>query len=148
MDLFADTKNAKTAVFYSRYRCPGASGTNAFSVPWTCMVAWICPPVTKIPEVVKRIVRSEQLTGVLVIPVWQTAVFWPFISPDGIHVTECFGKVVSFRPFIIQGETNDCKNLLRGFTPFPFLALYITNAGKGCIRAGKIRLPAEALAQT
>ena len=64
-------------------------------------------------EAVKKIVRSTGMTGIMVVPVWRTAVFWPFIVPDGRHVTECFGRVEAFRPYLLQGETGDGNQLMK-----------------------------------
>ena len=108
------------------------------------MSAWVCPPVGKIVETIKRVIRSRQMAGILVVPVWRSAVFWPFVCPDGHHVTECFGEARVFRPFLLQGETNEAGNtLMRGRTKFEFLELYITNAGQGRMTAGRVELPWE-----
>ena len=144
VDLFADTKNAKFPHFYSKYKCPNSRGTNAFATPWTRMKAWVCPPTGKIVETIKKIGRSTDMTGILIIPVWRTAVFWPFVSPDGVHVNECFEGVRSFRPYILQGETNSGNNLLKGFTAFSFLALIIRSRGtSGTNKAGGVKLPPD-----
>ena len=121
------------------------AGVNGFAVPWVQMCAWVCPPTNKIVEVVKKVGRSPGMTGLLVIPVWWAAIFWPFICPYGEHVTECFGRVKAFKPFILQGETNGGNNLMKGKTSFYFLALYITAAGRGKIVAGATKVPREVL---
>ena len=144
IDLFADTKNTQVSHFFSRYACPGSAGVSALAFPWTKMAAWVCPPVGRVVEVVKKIARATGMTGVLVVPAWKTAIFWPFICPDGEHATECFEEVLVFRPFILQGETNEGENtLMKGFTSFPFMALFIRSEGRGRTVPGRARMPAE-----
>ena len=128
--------------FYSRFKCPGAISTNAFAVSWAETAAWVCPPTGKIVEVIKKIVRSAGMSGVLIVPAWRTAVFWPFVSPNGSHINKCFSAVEMFKPFLLQGETNTGNNLMGGFTAFPFLALHILSNGMGGKNeAGEVALP-------
>ena len=122
-------------------------GVNAFAIPWTKMAAWVCPPTGRIVEVIRKISRSTGMTGILVVPAWKTAIYWPFVCPDGRSATECFESVTLFRPFILQGETNEGNNLLRGFTSFPFLALYINSNGSGKIVPDRARMPESVVQQ-
>ena len=48
--------------------------------------------------------------GVLIVPVWPAAVFWPRITIDGKHLLAMFYKHSMFRPVFRKGQFCD-KNL-------------------------------------
>ena len=106
--------------FYSSFRCPSSSGVNAFCHSWDRENAWICPPVNKILQVVRKI-KLTNGTGVLIVPKWSSARFWPFlVGPTG-QVREPFRTMVEFRPIIIQNQ--QARSALSGETIFAMLAL-------------------------
>ena len=142
-DFFADPLNTRCPEFFSKFHCPGSAGTDAFSSSWEGKCGWMCPPTTKIVQTVKKILHSKGLRAVLIVPVWRSAVFWPFISPDGNHLTECFRSAKVFNPFIIPGEANSKSfKLMRGYTKFSFAALFVGKGSEcGKLRAGQQALP-------
>ena len=120
VDLFAEENNHRVKKFYSSFRCPSSSGVNAFCHSWDRENAWICPPVNKILQVVRKI-KLTNGTGVLIVPKWSSARFWPFlVGPTG-QVREPFRTMVEFRPIIIQNQ--QARSALSGETIFAMLAL-------------------------
>ena len=83
--------------FYSKVPSVGSSGINAFAQDWRFDVNFICPPVKLIPAVIHHL-SIQQCRGVLVIPEWRTAIFWPLITTDGIHYLESVQKIHRFLP--------------------------------------------------
>ena len=82
VDRFASPDSAKCARFYSKFWCPGAEGVDAFSVDWVGENNWLVPPIYLIS---RTIFHSEVCgaRGVLVIPKWLSAAFWPTVFPMG-----------------------------------------------------------------
>jgi hypothetical protein len=98
VDLFADQTNHKVCKFYSAYYSPKSAGVEAFSQDWTEEKAWICPPVNLVIKVIRKI-KSEKLSGLLIVPDWDSAYYrpfifqangvlkWPFIQAEAFHPT-------------------------------------------------------------
>ena len=97
IDLFAEENNFKVGKFYANYKCPSAHGVNAFCHSWDNENAWICPPVKKIIQVIKKI-QLTRGSGLLVVPEWPTASFWPFIQTSSGKYSACFKRTIRFRP--------------------------------------------------
>jgi hypothetical protein len=78
IDLFADDDNTKCKKFYSNYWCRGTRGIDAFAQDWSKEIAWICPPVKVVAKVIQKI-SATNLEGILLVPEWPTAEFWPLV---------------------------------------------------------------------
>ena len=91
IDRFASHNSFQIARFSSRWWCPGAEVIDAFTVDWGRENNWLVPPVFLIPRVISHMrLGSEQ--GTLVVPFWQSAHWWPLLSPGpGI-----------FHPFVVD----------------------------------------------
>ena len=142
LDMFADTNNSRTDRFFSRYICPGTLAVDALAQRWEGEQAvWMCPPTSKIIESVKKMLVSRGMRGVLIVPRWESAIFWPFLFPDGRNGVQGVKGIYSFNPFVLQGDGGEGNTLMKGRTPFPFLALFFESAGSGRFQAGSIALP-------
>jgi len=122
MDLFADSKNAKTHRFMSLYYEEGCAGVDAFTCDWNQGMLWICPPVNLLPKVIDRI-TSSPCKGLLIFPDWPAHFFYCKIF---LHANTCrppFKLIMKFRPYVTQNE-NATKTPLFGFTKFEFCAVY------------------------
>jgi hypothetical protein len=120
IDLFADVNNAKTTRFFSKFYHDKAEAVDAFANPWVGM-AWVCPPVSLIANVVARI-RNSKCQGLLIIPDWPASDFYCDIF-DNDSLLSPFLFVKKFYPYIFQNE--DARNTpLFGRTKFAFFALY------------------------
>ena len=103
IDLFADSSNAKTTRFFSNFLCPQTEGVDAFSHSWDGENAWICPPVSAILKVFRKL-RQEKMTGLLIVPAWSTADFWPMLFPRNQDRPFYMRKTFEINPIIIQNQ--------------------------------------------
>jgi hypothetical protein len=104
IDLFAADNNAKVKSFYSEFFSELSMGVNAFCHSWDGETAWVCPPVKCIISRVCKIEKTKG-SGVLLIPKWPTARFWPIIFPDGINARAVFKEVEEIRPWLKQNQS-------------------------------------------
>jgi hypothetical protein len=121
IDLFAADNNAKVKNFYSECFSKSSKGVNAFCHSWDGEKAWVCPPVKCIISAVGKIEKTKG-SGVLLIPKWPTARFWPIIFPDGINAKAVFKEVEEIRPWLKQNQ--EARSVLSGRTKFTFIALF------------------------
>ena len=70
------------------------------------------------------------MSGILIVPLWRSAMFWTTLFPDGVHAISPCWKIIKFHPHVVRGQF--CYNpLMQGTTSFPFLAIYFVSAGLG-----------------
>jgi len=124
VDVFADNENKRVGQFFSNFWCPGTSAVDAFTVSWDQHVLWICPPVKLIIPAIQKIALSRS-KGILIIPKWSTAQFWPWVYPDGKSLSADFVHAQEIRPKIKQNS--GAMTVVRGITAFSFLAVYFDN---------------------
>ena len=77
-DRFADDKNHKVKKFNSRFWVPGTHGVDAFAFDWSGENNWIVPPVGLVCKVLNHMFTCKA-KGVLIVPKWKSALFWPMI---------------------------------------------------------------------
>ena len=87
----------------------GSSGVDSFEYNWHEHVCWLVPPIALISRTVQHLRRCHGY-GVLVIPVWRSAVYWPIIHngfsfKSGIKVLLEFRKPSKF--FVAGKDAND-----------------------------------------
>ncbi len=125
-DLFASHDNAKVPNFCSRYFQPSAQAIEAWALNWdTLGVLWVCPPVSELIKVYKRVTTSR-CKGVVILPLWPTASYYALFFDIHAKPKKGFTLAKSWFPFIVQNE--GAKNTpLRGHVPFPFVALEFNN---------------------
>ena len=111
VDRFPSPDSAKCARFYSKFWCPGVEGVDAFSVDWAV------PPIYLISCTIFHLeVCGAQ--GVLVIPKWFSAAFWPTVFPMG-GLRPSVRQVVEFSdPSFVFAPLWDGHNTI--FCPFRF----------------------------
>ena len=83
VDRFASNLNCKCIRFNSRVWCVGSEAVDALAQTWSGELNWWVPPPKLIAKCVNKIV-SEKASGTLVIPVWESAPFWPLISENSV----------------------------------------------------------------
>lgn len=81
VDCFASQYTAKCSKFYSKFWCPGTFGVDAFSFDWSKDNNWLVPPLYLVPRAVFH-VEHCQARGVLIVPSWKSALFWPVLFPS------------------------------------------------------------------
>ena len=78
VDRFATCYNVQVERFNSRYACPGSEAVDAFTVDWSKENNWWCPPPMLVPRVLRHADRCNA-QGTLVVPMWESAHFWPLL---------------------------------------------------------------------
>ena len=117
VDRFASPDSAKCASFYSKFWCPGAEGVDALSVDWAGENNWMVPPIYLISRTVFHL-EVCGARGVLVIPKWLLAPFWPIVFPMG-GLRPSVLQVVQFSdPSFLFAPVCDGHNTI--FCPFRF----------------------------
>ena len=94
VDRFASSHTAKCKRFYSKFWCPGCEGVDAFSTSWATAKNYLVPPIHLVARTVSHLEVCRAL-GVLIIPKWISASFWPFIYPCGVPRSSVI-RVVEF----------------------------------------------------
>ena len=100
-------------MFNSRFWCKGSAGIDAFCQDCGVDNNYFCPPVSLIPQVIKRMALCKAI-GTLLVPKWPSSSFWPFICPDGLHFSAYVHDwrllSVSFTPPSLGDSTVFCEN--------------------------------------
>ena len=76
IDRFASNYNSKCARFNARWNCPESEAINALVQSWDYDNNWVVPPPRLINQVLDKI-GSTRGQGVLMVPQWESAPFWP-----------------------------------------------------------------------
>ena len=131
VDRFASPDSAKCARFYSKFWCPGAEGVDAFSVDWAGENNWLVPPVYLILRVIFHL-EVCSARGVLVVPKWPSAVFWPIIFPVGGHRASVIQVIEFTDPSFVFAPAPEGHYTI--FCPFRFrsavLAVYLDGSAR------------------
>ena len=91
--------------FNSKHFCPGTSGVYAFTDEWNNGNNWICPPVSHLGSVFRHLRRCDARATVI-LPVWQSAYFWPLLYPDGVRLAPFVKDVYVLQPHCVSGGNN------------------------------------------
>lgn len=86
IDWFASDYNAKILRFFSRFWNPSCLGVDAFTEKWYFEYGLFVPPVSLVVRVLRKMM-TDRAKGVLVIPCWKSAAFWPVLCPDGKFIS-------------------------------------------------------------
>ena len=119
LDLFASPSSYLFKPFCARYLCKDAVAVDAFSVDWGHLSnGFFHPPVGVVTKVLKQ-AQSTRAKGVLIVPVWTSADYWPVIirlvqSSQLIELTR-------FRPFLLTAQWVKSETF-KGTPKFDFVA--------------------------
>jgi hypothetical protein len=110
LDCFASACNNQIAKFHSRFLCPGTEAVDTFTVNWEGEVCWLVPPL----YLVCRALRHAELCsakGTLAVPFWKSAVYWPLLCHDGVHLAPFVHSwfLQSFYEGLIQSGRSGCN---------------------------------------
>ena len=93
VDRFASHGNQLCPRFNSEFLCPGTDAVDAFSQNWRrhpirndIEFNWWNPPWSLIPRVIDKI-RIERASGLLVVPAWPSAIWWPTLRQLATELT-------------------------------------------------------------
>ena len=78
IDCFANYYNNKLPRFYSLFNSKGCAGVDAFSFNWAGETCLLVPPVSIVGRVLLHL-RLCNSKGILVVPFWPSAVYWPML---------------------------------------------------------------------
>ena len=79
LDLFASPFSHLFKPFCSRFLCKDTAALDAFTIDWSSLTnGFFHPPVGLVTRVLKH-VQYVKAKGVLIVPVWESADFWPVI---------------------------------------------------------------------
>ena len=121
LDPFASPANARCSRYFSRYAFPGSLATDAFSVDWSGECLFVSPPIGKLISAWKKISSTSDIKGVIVLPVWKSATFWPVFFPDGCHSVWPAQEVLRFDPYIKLGQFY--AGVMNGRNDYHFIAI-------------------------
>ena len=127
IDRFADASNSHLPRFNSKFVCPGTEGIDAFTQFWGHDSNYLVPPVSLVSKVLKHM-RSCKAHGVLVIPLWYSAAFWPQLIDSSDSFKPFIKQVMYFenpKICVSQGRNDQCAIGSRHFKS-PILALRIS----------------------
>ena len=113
LDAFANSYNTKVSRFYSLYNVPGSAGVDAFSFNWAGDFVLLVPPVSIVGRVLHHMVLCRA-TGVLIVPCWPSAFYWPILINDFAEYISDILKVKGSN-ILIQGYN---QNSLLGSDKF------------------------------
>jgi hypothetical protein len=99
-DRFAYDYNTKCKTFNLKFWCPGTSGGDAFAQNWPGENNWLVPPPRLVMQCLRNI-RGDKCTCTLIIPVWQSAPFWPYLFPEGLCRDKYIFDYFMFRPGVL-----------------------------------------------
>ena len=76
IDMFASRLNYQFKPFVSWHPDPEAFAIDAFTVKWNQNLIYLFPPFSQIQRVLKKL-KKEEAEGVLILPLWTTACWFP-----------------------------------------------------------------------
>ena len=81
IDRFADSDNCKLPRFNSKFSTPHTEAVDAFLQDWGNDNNLLVPPIKDIPLVLDY-VKKRKVLGTLVIPLWESASYWPLLCSE------------------------------------------------------------------
>lgn len=126
VDAFSSNVNAKFVKFFSKIPQIGTSGINFFAQRLSSEeIYWCCPPPKFVVRTIKHILSHPNITGIVILPIWKSAYFWPFIR-HGKQFAEFISKFLVFQP--VFSMSNNCKNsIFFGKKNFSMLAILVNS---------------------
>ena len=106
VDLFANYYNAKCEKFFSLFHSPRSHGVDAFRYDWSKENALMVPPIPLIPSALAH-ARLCRCQGVLVVPFWTSANFWPVLAGEYRSYVKDFLRVKGSK-ILMQGRNTKC----------------------------------------
>jgi len=141
VDLLASSDNTQCEKFYSLHWCRGTAGVNACSFAWSGEKCWANVPYKAIGRV-WRALREQQAVATLLVPMWESSIWWHLVVPDGPHLSE---YVVDWMwlpkgdPDLFIGGKTPGRTILQGFLGYE-IGENRENGGKGGGGRGKYHI--------
>ena len=125
VDRFANGWNRQVSRFNSRFYEPDTEAVDAFTCDWQGEVNWWCPPVDLIPRVIQH-AQKTKAKGMLIVPEWPSAPFWPILFPGNGDTAEYVVEICQLPRadwLLIPGRLG--SNLFSGVPNTNVLAVYL-----------------------
>ena len=74
------------------------------NVVWTNEINWVVPPPKMVANVIHKMIR-EKSHGILIVPIWKSAPYWPLLTSS--HKYKSFVSDT----IVFQKETHVCPGL-------------------------------------
>ena len=132
IDWFASEHNAKLPRFYSRFWNPSSTGIDAFTESWHHDFGLFVPPISMVYRVIRKM-EVDKARGVLVLPYWNSAVFWPLICPNGNFIVNIIDWIdlPTSRTYYVKCKSG--KGIFGNVDlKFRMLAMFIDFKGRQC----------------
>lgn len=110
VDRFANFNNRKLLRYNSKFWNPESEAVDCFTKNWEGENNWLVPPIHLIVSSIKHLLNCKAY-GVLVVPNWPSAVFWPMLFDENLYYKTYVKDVLLFkdtREIIIQGQNKNC----------------------------------------
>jgi hypothetical protein len=127
VDRMSDHNNAQLRRFNSRFWCPGTEAVDCFTQNWSNCNNWACPPPTLILAVLKHM-EIWNAKGVVIVPEWNSAPFWPNICPYPLQFVS-FVTGVYYLPQILDTFVPGTLRMYQGCPKFKVIALHVNFQG-------------------
>ena len=88
VDCFTSYKNCKVPRFYLKFFSPDSLGVDSLAFSWVGETFWLVPPVLLVKNDIRHVCFC-QCRGILVIPYWPSALFWPFLVECRVVFRSC-----------------------------------------------------------
>ena len=120
LDLFTSPFSYLFKLFCSRFLCKDTAAVDAFTIDWSSLTnGFFHPPVGLVTRVLKH-AQYVKAKGVLIVPVWESADFWPVIVC--LVKNEQLIELSRFQPHLVAAQWID-SDTFRGKSSFDFVAL-------------------------
>ena len=121
VDRFASYKNSKCSRFNSKYLFPSTEAINAFSQDWSNEANWLVPPKC----LTHFALSTSGTAGILMLPCWLSATFWPLLLEKQNRVINVIQDVVYLPSTVL--EQGDYEGSFIGSKNFDsqVMALYL-----------------------
>ena len=126
VDCFASYKNHKVPRFYSKHFNPDSLGVDSLAFSWVGETSWLVPPVSLVKKVILPVCLCR-CRGILVLPYWPSAHYWPLLVGRGgvfkSFVADCLYVENGKDVFLHGGNKSSLFGSENFSTPVLFLLL-------------------------
>ena len=128
-DLFASESNTKCRNYATKFPTTLNASANAFSLSWNLLgLTFACPPPSLAVPALRQYAK-QKVSGVLMLPLWQSANYWPLICPDGLHLARFVVRFLIMTPSLKVGKDVISKTFRR---KMPFIIMLIDGNVNKC----------------
>ena len=131
IDCFATSINTKCTQFFSKVPQIDCLAVNFFAQSLSKEnIYYICPPVDLIIPVLKHIEHFPGAKGILLVPIWKSAAFWPFLVLRDYFRASIVGSLIvnpSYQAY------NEAQHIFKGVKKFKMLALIFNSSNNKII---------------